>query len=122
MRLGGHDIELMPQTLAWKLFGKIDSVRMRFRHRYEASPSHIETLEKAGLVFSGKAPDQPIMQILEIPSHPFFIATQAHPCLTSRPLRPQPMFVGLVAAAMQRHYPQEKLPGCVEAAEKHAMV
>jgi len=122
MRLGGHDIELKPQTLAWKLFGKADSVRMRFRHRYEVDPSYIEVLEKAGLVFSGKAPNQPIMQILEIPSHPFFIATQAHPCLTSRPLRPQPMFVGLVAAAMQKHYPQEKLPDCIEAAEKYAVV
>jgi len=122
MRLGGHDIELKPQTLVWKLFGKADTVRMRFRHRYEAAPRYIEKLETAGLIFSGKAPNQPIMQILEIPSHPFFIGTQAHPCLTSRPLRPQPMFVGLVAAAMQRHYPEEKLPGCIEATEKYAMV
>ncbi len=122
MRLGGHDVEVRSQTLAWKIFGKTDSVRMRFRHRYEVDPRYIETLEKSGLVFSGKAPNQPIMQILEIPSHPFFIATQAHPCLTSRPLRPQPMFVGLVAAAMQKHYPQEKLLGCIEAAEKHAIV
>jgi CTP synthase len=117
MRLGGRDIELKPKTLAWKLFGQINSVRMRFRHRYEVDPRYIEQLEKAGLVFSGKAPNQPIMQILEIPSHPFFIATQAHPCLTSRPLRPQPMFVGLVAAAMQRRYPQEKLPDCITAVQ-----
>jgi len=122
MRLGGHNIELKPQTLAWRLFGKADSVRMRFRHRYEVAPGYIEKLENAGLIFSGKAPNKAIMQILEIPSHPFFIATQAHPCLTSRPLRSQPMFVGLVAAAMQRHYPQEELPDCIEAAEKHALV
>ncbi len=118
MRLGGKDIELKPQTLAWKLFGRTDSVRMRFRHRYEVDPRYIEPLEKAGLVFSGKAPNQPIMQILEIPSHPFFIGTQAHPCLTSRPLNPQPMFVGFVAAAMQKHYPGKKLPDCVKAAHK----
>ncbi|MHC4889021.1 MAG: CTP synthase [Planctomycetota bacterium] len=118
MRLGGRDIELKPQTLAWKLFGKTDSVRMRFRHRYEVDPRYIETLEKAGIVFSGKAPSQPIMQILEIPSHPYFCGTQAHPCLTSRPLKPQPMFVGLVAAAMQKHYPGEKLPDCIKAARK----
>ena len=118
MRLGGRDIELKPQTLAWKLFGKANSVRMRFRHRYEVDPRYIEALQKAGLVFSGKAPNQPIMQILEIPSHPFFVGTQAHPCLTSRPLRPQPMFVGLVAAAMQKHYPDEKLPDCLKAARK----
>ena len=118
MRLGGRDIELKSQTMAWKLFGKEDSVRMRFRHRYEVDPRYIEVLEKAGLVFSGKAPKQPIMQILEISSHPFFIGTQAHPCLTSRPLKPQPLFVGLIAAAMQKHYPQEKLPDCVEEACK----
>jgi CTP synthase len=118
MRLGGRDIELKSQTLAWKLFGKKNSVRMRFRHRYEVDPRYIEILEKAGLVFSGKAPNQPIMQILEIPSHPFFMGTQAHPCLTSRPLKPQPMFAGLVAAAMQKHYPQEKLPDFIDAARK----
>ena len=122
MRLGGRDIELKEQTLAWKLFGKKDSVRMRFRHRYEVDPRYIEHLEKAGLVFSGKAPNQPIMQILELPSHPFFMGTQAHPCLTSRPLRPQPMFVGLVSAALQRHYPKENLPDCIQAVEKHALV
>ncbi|MDD5326909.1 MAG: CTP synthase [Phycisphaerae bacterium] len=116
MRLGGKDIELKPETLAWKLFAEADSVRMRFRHRYEVDPRYIEQLEKAGLIFSGKAPNQPIMQILEIASHPFFMATQAHPCLTSRPLRPAPMFAGLVAAAMQKRYPNEKLPDCIEAA------
>ena len=117
MRLGGHDIELKPQTLAWRLFGKKDSVRMRFRHRYEVDPKYIETLEENGLVFSGKAPNQPIMQILELPEHPYFMGTQAHPCLTSRPLRPQPMFVGLVAAALQRHYPKEKLPNSEKAVQ-----
>jgi len=118
MRLGGRDIELKRDTLAWRLFGQTGFVRMRFRHRYEVDPRYIGRLEKAGLVFSGKAPNQPIMQILEIPSHPFFMGTQAHPCLTSRPLRPQPMFVGLVAAAMRRRYPLEGLPGCAEAAAK----
>ena len=118
MRLGGHDIEIKPDTMAWKLFGKADSVRMRFRHRYEVDPHYIEQLEKAGLVFSGKAPNQPIMQILELPDHPYFFGTQAHPCLTSRPLRPQPMFVGLVAAAMQKRYPKENLSECIEAVQK----
>ncbi len=118
MRLGGRDIQLKPKTLAWKLFDKTDAVRMRFRHRYEVDPRYIDTLEKAGLVFSGKAPNQPIMQILELPSHPFFMGTQAHPCLTSRPSRPQPMFVGLAAAAMQKHYPNDKLPDCVKAVRK----
>jgi CTP synthase len=118
MRLGGRDIELKPQTMVWKLFGKAGSVRMRFRHRYEVDPRYIEQLETAGMVFSGKAPNQPIMQILELMSHPFFMGTQAHPCLTSRPLRPQPMFVGLVAAAAQKRYPQQKLSDCIKAARK----
>jgi len=115
MRLGGRDIEVTPDTVAWKLFGKKESVRMRFRHRYEVDPKYIETLTEKGMVFSGKAPDQPIMQILELPDHPFFMGTQAHPCLTSRPLRPQPMFVGLLAAAMQRRHTEKPLPNCLDA-------
>ena len=58
------------------------------------------------------------MQILELPNHPFFMGTQAHPELTSRPLRPQPMFIGLVAAAMKRHHLDGDLPGCVEAVKR----
>ena len=110
MRLGGRDVEIKPDTMAWELFGRSGSVRMRFRHRYEVDPRYIEVLEKAGLVFSGKAPDQPIVQILEVPGHPFFVGTQAHPCLTSRPLRPHPMFVGLVAASARRRYAEDDLP------------
>ncbi len=101
MRLGGRDIQLKSDTFAWKLFGEVPTVRMRFRHRYEVDPEYIETLEKGGMVFSGKAPEHPIMQILEIPDHPYFVGTQAHPCLTSGPLQPQPMFVGLVAAVLK---------------------
>jgi len=118
MRLGGRDIEIKSKTLAWKLFGKSNSVRMRFRHRYEVDPRYIEQLEEAGMIFSGKAPNQPIMQILELPGHPYFFGTQAHPCLTSRPLKPQPMFLGLVAAAMKKRYPKENLPECIEAVRK----
>jgi CTP synthase len=118
MRLGGRDVEIKPETIAWDLFGRKNRVRMRFRHRYEVDPEYIETLEASGLVFSGKAPDQPIMQILELPDHPFFMGTQAHPCLTSRPLRPSPMFVGLVAAATKRRHAQAKLPGCLEAVKR----
>ncbi len=109
MRLGGRDVQIKPDTLASKLFSKLASVRMRFRHRYEVDPRYIEQLEAGGMVFSGKAPDQPIMQILELPTHPFFMGTQAHPCLTSRPLRPHPMFIGLVDAAMKKRFPNEEL-------------
>lgn len=115
MRLGGRDVEIKPGTLAWRLFGKATTVWLRFRHRYEVDPRYISRLEEAGMVFSGKAPNQPIMQILELPEHPYFIGTQAHPELTSRPLHPQPLFVGLVAAA-QRQRNQSK-PQPVEAVE-----
>ena len=118
MRLGGRDIELKKGTIAWKLFGKADSVRMRFRHRYEVVPEYVDVLTKAGMIFSGKAPDYPIMQILEIPEHRFFVGTQAHPCLTSQPLAPQPMFTGLVASAIQRRYTEQNLPSALEAVEK----
>lgn len=119
MRLGGRDIEIKKNTIAWELFSKADTIRKRFRHRYEVDPKYIDRLEQAGLVFSGKAPDYPIMQILEIPTHPFFMGTQSHPCLTSRPLRPEPMFIGLIAAAMRIKYPDDKLPDPIKAAQKH---
>jgi CTP synthase len=102
MRLGGKDVDLKPHTLAAKLFDNAPRIRLRFRHRYEVDPRYIPTLEEHGMIFSGRHPSQPIMQILELPQdiHPYFIGTQAHPELTSRPLRPQPMFIGLVKAAM----------------------
>jgi CTP synthase len=86
------------------LFPGADQVRMRFRHRYEVDPRYVEQLTKAGLVFSGRHPHHPIMQILELPRevHPYFIGVQFHPELTSRPLRPSPLFVGLVKAALER--------------------
>jgi CTP synthase len=102
MRLGGKDVELIPGTLASRMFDGAASVRLRFRHRYEVNPEYIERLRAGGLVFSGKAPGQPIMQILELPDHPFFVGTQSHPEFTSRPLRPSPFYLGLVAAALGR--------------------
>ena len=102
MRLGGKDVELKAGTLAWRLFGNAACTRLRFRHRYEVDPQYIEVLEQHGLVFSGKHPTQPIMQILELAQdvHPFFLGTQAHPELTSRPLRPEAMFMGFIQAAL----------------------
>jgi CTP synthase len=103
MRLGGKDVDIKPGTLAAKLFDNSNRIRLRFRHRYEVDPKFIPALEDHGLVFSGKHPSQPIMQILELPqeAHPYFIGTQAHPELTSRPLRPSPFFMGLIRAAMR---------------------
>jgi CTP synthase len=114
MRLGAQDVMLTPGSIAHHIYGQAESVRERFRHRYEVDPSYIARLENAGLVFSGRHPTRPIMQFLELkpptgsshgaPTHPFFIGAQFHPELTSRPLRPQPMFMGLVAAALWRRH------------------
>jgi CTP synthase len=104
MRLGGFDVLLTPDTVASRLHDGASSVRLRFRHRYEVNPAYVERLERGGLVFSGRSPDHPIMHVVELPAsaHPFFLATQAHPELSSRPLSPQPMFAGLVRAALAR--------------------
>ncbi len=103
MRLGGQDVTLTPGSLAARLFHNAPETRLRFRHRYEVDPQFVPTLEKHGMIFSGRAVHYPIMQILELleSQHPFFLGTQAHPELTSRPLRPSPMFVGLVQAALE---------------------
>ncbi|QQE10405.1 CTP synthase [Planctomycetota bacterium] len=118
MRLGGKDVLLKPATLASKLYADHYTkkehkdgftIRERFRHRYEVDPNFIEKLEAKGLVFSGRHPEQPIMQILELPKdvHPYFIGAQFHPELTSRPLDPQPMFMGLVDAAIKHANPED---------------
>lgn len=104
MRLGGRDIEVKKGTRIWELYGKKTNVRERFRHRYECNPEYIDTFTKHGMLFSGWAPNQPIMQFLELPEHPYFVATQSHPCFTSRPLRPAPLFYGLVEAAIKKKY------------------
>ncbi len=120
MRLGAQDVQITPDTLAAFLAGGKRSIHERFRHRYEVDPSYIEELEGGGLIFSGRHPEQPIMQILELASdheggaeegaitHPYFIGAQFHPELTSRPLTPQPMFMGLVAAALATKYQEDK--------------
>jgi CTP synthase len=111
MRLGGKDVLVQPNTLASFLYGADQQspfiIRERFRHRYEVDPRYIPTLEKHGMVFSGRHPEQPIMQILELPAsvHPYFVGAQFHPELTGRPLRPQPMFMGLLAAAIRHAQP-----------------
>lgn len=113
MRLGGHDVALRRGSIASELYNHADLIRLRFRHRYEVDPAYVEGLESAGMVFSGKSPHHPIVQILELPRdvHPYFVATQAHPELSSRPLRPEPMFLGLVRAAMIRSgVPAESIP------------
>jgi CTP synthase len=99
MRLGGKDIEIKESTKAFELFGN-DKIRRRFRHRFEVDPKYIEILEKEGMVFSGKAPKQPIMQILELSDKNFFMAVQCHPEFASRPLKPEPLFNAFLKATL----------------------
>jgi CTP synthase len=83
-----------PQAITKQL-----QVAERHRHRYEVNPQYHSALMETGLVFSGMSPDKQLVEYIERPDHPFFIATQAHPEFTSRPNRPHPLFAGLVTAA-----------------------
>ncbi len=104
MRLGAYPVHVKPNTLARKLYGR-EIVYERHRHRWEVNPDYIERFEKAGLVFSGIAgDDERRMEILELPGHRYFIATQFHPEFKSRPMNPAPVFRGLVKAAKERKY------------------
>lgn len=100
MRLGGHDVDIKPGSRAFEIFGKREKVRQRFRHRYEVNPAYIEQLEAKGLVFSGKAPGEDIMQVMELPEKRFFMGCQFHPELTSSLPSPSPLFYHLVKAAL----------------------
>lgn len=101
MRLGACQAELKKGSLVRRLYGK-GRISERHRHRYEVNPIYIEELERKGLVFSGKSGDGLLMEFLELPGHPFFLATQAHPEFKSRPLKPAPMFVGFLGACIRR--------------------
>lgn len=101
MRLGSYPAVLKKGTIVHSLYGS-DTVEERHRHRYEVNPDFVETLEKAGLVFSGHSPDGVLMEFLELPDHPFFVATQAHPEFKSRPLKPAPLFDGFIKAAVKK--------------------
>ena len=101
MRLGGHDVLITNDSLAEKVYGATE-IRERFRHRYEVNPKYVEQLEKGGILFSGKAKNEDIRQIMELPDHPFFMACQFHPELKSSLLKPAPLFLGLLKAADER--------------------
>jgi CTP synthase len=99
MRLGAHETEIEPGTLAHELYGA-DTCTERHRHRYEVNPRYIQAFEDAGLVFSGTAGNR--MEILELPEHPYFLGTQFHPEFRSRPGRASPPFVGFLDAVLER--------------------
>ncbi|MCD2200058.1 CTP synthase [Halobacterium sp. KA-4] len=98
MRLGAHDTQIEPGTLAHELYGDT-SCTERHRHRYEVNPDYIDDLTDNGLTFSGEAGNR--MEILEYDDHPFFFGTQFHPEFRSRPTRASPPFVGLLDAVLE---------------------
>ena len=114
MRLGLYPCRIEPNTLAHKLYGK-EVIYERHRHRYEFNNAYRNLLLEAGYVISGTSPDGRLVEIIELPSHPFFIATQFHPEFKSRPSAPHPLFSGFIEAAtallapppLQTHTPVE---------------
>ncbi|WP_414639800.1 CTP synthase [Actinocrinis sp.] len=103
MRLGLYPAELAEGSIVRELYGEA-KIEERHRHRYEVNNDYREKIAAGGLVFSGTSPDGRLVEFIELPRemHPYFVATQAHPELRSRPTRPHPLFVGLVAAAVAR--------------------
>ncbi|MDJ0274123.1 MAG: CTP synthase [Aigarchaeota archaeon] len=98
MRLGEHEVLIREGTLAHRVY-KTSSVRRRHRHRYEVNPDYWEVLRKGGLVFSGTSPDGRRVEVIEIPDHPFFVASQFHPEFSSTVESPEPLFLAFVDAA-----------------------
>jgi CTP synthase len=111
MRLGAQDIELSEGSLARSLYGA-EMIRERHRHRYEFNNNYLEAYRKAGMRFSGFSPDG-LVEIIELPEHPWFVATQFHPEFTSNPRDGHPLFTGFVKAA--RAYRAAQLPAAAQA-------
>lgn len=103
MRLGAYPALLASGSIAAHAYGK-RKISERHRHRYEVNPDYIERIEKKGGVFSGTSPDKHLMEIFELPRkiHPFFLGTQFHPELKSRPLRPHPLFISFIKASLKK--------------------
>jgi len=113
MRLGSYKCQLVAGSLAEKVYGT-SFIYERHRHRYEFNNDYRELLAKHGMVCSGLSPDYRLVEIVEIPDHPYFIATQFHPEFRSRPNRAHPLFSGLIQAAMA-HRPRAFVPTVDEA-------
>jgi CTP synthase len=104
MRLGAYPCHLLEGSLAHEAYGREKMVYERHRHRYEVNPSYHRKLQEHGMVFSGISPDGRLVEIIELPDHPFFVAGQFHPELKSRPTRPHPLFRDFVGAALARRH------------------
>lgn len=99
LRLGSYPCVLDKDSKAYELYGE-ETIHERHRHRYEVNNYYREDLQKSGMKLSGLSPDGRIVEMCELPSHPWFVATQAHPEFKSRPNRPHPLFKGFVGAAL----------------------
>jgi CTP synthase len=118
MRLGADPIKLHDGTSAREIYGEA-VIYQRHRHRYEVNNMLRRRLEDEGLVASGTSPDERLVEVIELPDHPFFVASQFHPEFKSRPTRPEPLFREFVGAAARRaaeREPAEARPADVEAA------
>ncbi len=100
MRLGAYSCKIKPETLAYKIYRK-DIISERHRHRYEYNNDYKDVLEKNGLICSGTSPDESLVEIVEIPSHKFFIAGQFHPEFKSRPDKPAPLFSAFIESTIK---------------------
>ena len=100
MRLGAYECKLDKDSLAYKIYGK-EIISERHRHRYEFNGEFLDQMEAAGLKATGRNPETGLVEIVEIPTHPFFIGVQFHPEYKSTPEVPQPIFVAFVKAAMK---------------------
>lgn len=107
MRLGAYDCALEKDSLAQRIYG-CDMVRERHRHRYEFNSAYLQEMENAGLKASGRNPQTGLVEIIELPQHPFFIATQFHPEYKSTPENPQAIFVAFVKAALDYKSSKQK--------------
>ncbi|MBI2143500.1 CTP synthase, partial [Candidatus Woesearchaeota archaeon] len=103
MRLGAETAQLKKGTLVANLYKSNVAVE-RHRHRYEVNPKYHSVLERHGMVTSGSSRNGRLAEFIEIPSHPYFTATQAHPEYKSRLEKPSPLFYGLIKAAIERKY------------------
>jgi CTP synthase len=101
MRLGLYKSDLLPGSVVADTYGS-NEVSERHRHRYEVNNKYRDQISSAGLVFSGIFKELDLVEFVELPKevHPYYVGTQAHPELRSRPTRPHPLFIGLIAAAV----------------------
>jgi CTP synthase len=101
MRLGAYPCELQPGTNVYSIYDQ-PKISERHRHRFEVNNEYRDRLAAEGLVFAGLSPDGGLVEIIELSDHPFFVATQFHPELKSRPTRPHPLFAAFIGAARDR--------------------